>query len=74
MVAHTEVINDTDQRIQMLNDDIPVFGGDEFCGNIPVSRETLNKITKLLRIPEHRWNQIATGILEQDETKKTHLL
>ena len=28
---------------------------------------------KLLRIPEHRWNRIAAGILEEDQVKKINL-
>ena len=38
------------------DDDIPYFDGDEFCDNKPKSRETLNKMMKLLRISEHRWS------------------
>ena len=51
------------------DDDIPYFDGDEFCDNKPKTRETLNKMMKLLRIPEHRWNRIATDILTEDHTK-----
>ena len=49
-----------------LDYDIPTFDGDEFCGNKPKSRETLNRMMKMMKIPEHRWAKIATGIL-QDE-------
>ena len=52
------------------DDDIPYFDGDEFCDNKPKTRETLNKMMKLLKIPEHRWSRIASGILEEDRARK----
>ena len=52
------------------DDDIPYFDGDEFCDNKPKTRETLNKMMKLLKIPEHRWSRIASGILEEDRAGK----
>ena len=55
------------------DDDIPYFDGDEFCDNKPKTRETLNKMMKLLRIPEPRWNRIAIDILEEDQAKRTNL-
>ena len=56
------------------DDDIPYFDGSEFCDNKPKTRETLKKMMKLLKIPEQRWNRIATGILEEDQAKRTHLV
>ena len=47
------------------DDDIPYFDGDEFSGKIPTSRETLNKMMKMLKIPEECWDRIATAE-EQD--------
>ena len=51
------------------DDDIPYFDGDEFCDNKPKTVETLNKMMKMLKIPEHRWSRIASGILEEDRKK-----
>ena len=57
-------------KIQKLvnedDDDIPTFDGNEFIGKQPVPRKTLYKIMKMLKIPEERWNWIATAE-EQDE-------
>ena len=53
------------------DDDIPYFDGDEFCdNNKPKTLETLNKMMKMLKIPEHRWSRIASGILEEDRARK----
>ena len=52
------------------DDDIPYFDGDEFCDNKPKTLETLNKMMKLLKIPEHRWSRIASAILEEDRARK----
>ena len=55
------------------DEDIPYFDGDEFCDNKPKTRETLNRMMKMLKIPEHRWNRIATDILKEEQAKRTHL-
>ena len=39
---------------------IPTFDGAEFCGDKPLTRETLYKMMKMLKIPEHRWERIST--------------
>ena len=39
--------------------EIPEFDGAEFCGEKPKSRETLNRMMAMLKIPEHRWESIA---------------
>ena len=52
------------------DDDIPYFDGDEFSGKIPKSRETLNRMMKMLKIPEERWERIATGVLEEEQAKR----
>ena len=54
-----------EETSQSDDDDIPTFDGDEFCGNKPKSRETLNKMMKLLKVPEHRWDKIGTSILNE---------
>ena len=46
------------------DDDIPEFDGAEFCGDKPLRRETLYKMMKMLKIPEHRWECIANKELE----------
>ena len=43
--------------------DIPSFDGDEFCGNKSKSRETFNRMMKMLKLPKHRWDRIATAEL-----------
>ena len=40
-------------------EEIPTFDGAEFCGEKPVSRETLDKMMKMLNIPEERRERIA---------------
>ena len=46
--------------------EIPSFDGAEFSGEKAKSRETLNRMMKMLKIPEQRWGSIATDILKQD--------
>ena len=46
--------------------EIPTFHGAEFSGNKPLTRETLNKMMKMLKIPEHRWENIAKEFLENE--------
>ena len=53
-----------------LDDDIPTFDGDEFCGNKPLTRETLNKMMKMLKIPEYRWGRIAAAELLEAEKRR----
>ena len=53
-----------------LNDNIPYFDGDEFCGRSLKSRETLNIMMKLLRIPEHYWDCIARDVLEEEKARE----
>ena len=52
------------------NDDgneIPTFDGDEFSGKKPKSRDTLYRMMQMLNIPDHRWENIATDILDTDQ-------
>ena len=35
-----------------------------FCGDKPLRRETLYKMRKMLKIPKHRWDRIASEELE----------
>ena len=58
-----EIVNEDD-------DDIPYFDGDEFSGKITKSRETLNRMMKMLKIPEERWERIATGVLEEERAER----
>ena len=46
------------------DDDIPEFDGAEFCGDKALKRETIYKMMKMLKIPEHRWECIASKELE----------
>ena len=46
--------------------EIPTFHGAEFSGNKQLTRETLNKMMKMLKIPEHRWENIAKEFLENE--------
>ena len=60
---------DLDNETPTFRDEIPTFDGDEFCGNKPLTRPTLNRIMKMMKIPEDRWDQIATA--ELPERRKT---
>ena len=53
------------------DDEIPEFDGAEFCGDMPLRRETLYKMMKMLKIPEHRWERIASEELEYLQVKDT---
>ena len=53
------------------DDNIPEFDGAEFCGDKPLRRETLYKMMKMLKIPEHRWERIASEELEYRQVKDT---
>ena len=53
------------------SNDIPTFDGAEFCGDKPLTRQTLNKMMKMLRVPEHKWNQIVDEeLLERNTVKR----
>ena len=64
---HEDVDDDDD------DDDIPTFDSTEFCSDKPLSRQTLERMMKMLKIPEHRWNRIAADILKEKRATKTHL-
>ena len=53
------------------DDDIPEFDGAEFCGDKPLRRETLYKMMKMLKIPRHRWERIASEELKYRQVKYT---
>ena len=55
-------------EISTFGDKIPTFGGDLFYGNKPLTRQTLYRMMKMMRIPEDRWDRIATA--EQLEWRK----
>ena len=65
----------TNAKVQKVvtedEDDIPYFDGDEFDGKIPKSRETLNKMMKMLKIPKERWDRIATA--EEQDARNSSL-
>ena len=44
-----------------VDDEMPTFDGDEFCGNKPLTRQTLYRMLKMMKIPEDRWERIATA-------------
>ena len=55
-----------DSETPTFSAEIPTFDGDEFCGNKPLTRPTLNRIMKMMNMPEDRWDRIATAeLLEQ---------
>ena len=54
---------DLDNETPTFGDEIPTFDGDEFCGNKPLTRQTLYRMMKMMRIPEDRWDRIATAEL-----------
>ena len=56
----------------MISDnEIPEFDGAEFCGDKPLRRETLYKMMKMLKIPGHRWERIASEELEYRQRRDT---
>ena len=50
--------------------DIPCFDGSEFCGEKLKSRETLFRMMKHWKVPEHRWDHISSGILREEYGKR----
>ena len=55
-----------DNETLTFSAEMPTFDGDEFCGNKPLTRLNLNRIMKMMKIPENRWDRIATAeLLEQ---------
>ena len=46
-------ITDGESTPTSSDDEIPAFDGAEFCGDKPLRRETLYKMKKMLKIPEH---------------------
>ena len=46
--------------------EIPTFDGTEFCSNKPKSCEIIYKMMKMLKIPEHRWENIVKELLEDE--------
>ena len=52
------------------SNDNPTFDGAELCGDKPLTRESLNKTIKMLRVPEHKWNQIVGEELLEGNTVK----
>ena len=54
---------------EVIPNRIPTIDGDEFSGKKPKSRETLYKMMKILKIPDHRWESIATDILKQERER-----
>ena len=62
---------DLDKEASTFSDEIPpTFDGDEFCGNKSLTRPTLNRIMKMMKIPEDRWDRIATAeLLERRKTQ-----
>ena len=41
-----------------LDNEIPTFDRAKFCGDKALTRQTLNKMLKMLRVPENKWNKI----------------
>ena len=59
-----------DNETQTFSAEIPTFDGDEFCGNKPLTRPTLNRIMKMMHMAEDRWDRIATAeLLEKRKTQ-----
>ena len=59
-----------DEELDEADDDISTFDRAEFCGDKPLSRQTLERMMKMLKVPKHRWNRIATDILKEEQVKK----
>ena len=47
------------------DDEIPTFDGDEFSGDRPLTRETLNRMMKLLKIAEEKWDHSERRIVSK---------
>ena len=62
-IMKTYRTTDLDNETSTFSDEIPTFDGDEFCGNKPLTHPTLNRIMKMMKMPEDRWDQIATAEL-----------
>ena len=54
---------DLDNETTTVSDEIPTFDGDEFCGNNSLTRQTLYRMMKMMKIPEDRWDRIGTAEL-----------
>ena len=59
----------SDSEEDIIPNQIPTFDGAEFSGEKPKSRETLNRMMEMLKIPEHRWEKIATDMLKEDRER-----
>ena len=59
------------EKRPLLNDDddIATFDGDEFCGKKPKSRATIEKMMKLLKVPEYRCDKITAEMLQASNSK-----
>ena len=65
-------ISDGESNLKSSDDDeIPTFDGAEFCGDKRLRRETLYKMMKMLKIPQHRWERISTAELEYRQAMDT---
>ena len=64
--------NVVEEKVLSNSNDIPTFDGSEFCGDKPLTRQTLNKMLKMLRVPENRWNKIADEeLLERNTVRRS---
>ena len=73
-IKKTYRTTDLDNETPTFSDEIPTFDGDEFCGNKPLARPTLNRIMKMMKMPEDRWDRIATAeLLERGKRNDTLL-
>ena len=69
-IRKTYRTTDLDNETSTFSDEIPTFDGDEFCGNKSLTRPTLNRIMKMLKMSEDRWDRIATAeLLERRKTQ-----
>ena len=68
---NSDVLTMAKKTLPSPDNEIPSFDGAEFCGDKPLTRKTLSKMMKMLKIPEHKWNQIADEELQERNRTKS---
>ena len=62
--SYQQRVIENEQLSGSKKEEIPTFDSDEFSGKKPKSRETIYKMMKTMKIPEHRWGKIAADIVK----------
>ena len=70
-VERNRTLDDDESTSTSSDDEMPTFDGAEFGCDKPLRRETLHKMMKMLKIPEHRWERISTDELEYRQAMDT---